>query len=163
MSAQNKKNLKIVQWNCLCMTVARVELLKIFLKHENPDIMAINEVKLNDVTGNFRLRFDNYITLYKSRANSSRGGGVCFLIKDYLDFIQLDLLKNLNLELITIKLKIDKNEILFVNYYNPPNTCISKDAFRKVEDYGLPYVIFGDLKQKQKQLNVKQPIRVVKF
>ncbi len=40
--------LRIIQWNCFSLTIARIEELRLFLNEAQPDIMSIQETKLND-------------------------------------------------------------------------------------------------------------------
>ena len=40
--------LRIIQWNFFSLTIARVEELRLFLNEAQPDIMSIQETKLND-------------------------------------------------------------------------------------------------------------------
>ncbi len=39
---------RIIQWNCFSLTNARVEELRLFLNEAQPDIMSLQETKLND-------------------------------------------------------------------------------------------------------------------
>jgi exonuclease III len=52
MEITNKtKNIKIVHWNCNSIN-NKFEELKIFLYKQNPDIIMLNETKINDFTAN---------------------------------------------------------------------------------------------------------------
>ena len=58
------------------MTQARIFELKLFLEEFQPDIMSIQEVKLNQEQANLFLRFDGYNVHYKPRKLNPEYGGV---------------------------------------------------------------------------------------
>ena len=58
------------------MTNSRLFELENFINIFNPDIMSLQEVKLNQERGNFYLRLDNYITYYRPRKKNPDQGGV---------------------------------------------------------------------------------------
>lgn len=111
--------LKVVHWNSFKMTRNKCAELKYFIKQNNPDIISLNEIKLNEQNGNEMLPFNNYDTYYNPRSkNSSFGGGVALIVKSCLRPIASKILKELNLKTVELKLTINKQEILLVSYYN---------------------------------------------
>ena len=91
--------LKIVDWNCFKMTEARIFEFKLYLAEFEPDIVSLQEIKLDEEEeeGNLKLRFDCYSIYYSLRKiNPSCGGGVGFLIKNTIQYVEI---KGLNNEL----------------------------------------------------------------
>ena len=56
----NPFELKLVQWNCFKMTQARLLEFKLFLDQFQPDLVSIQEIKMNQEQTNLFLRFDGY-------------------------------------------------------------------------------------------------------
>ena len=84
------QGLKIVQWNCFKLTDVRIFLLDSFLKTFNPDIISLQEIKLDEAQANLKIRFDSYVTYHKTRSkNPCNGGGVAILIKDNIPHSKL--------------------------------------------------------------------------
>ena len=112
MNDTNKNNnkthlnsLKIVHWNSFKMTISKCEELNEFIKKNNPDIMSLNEVKMNHEEANYYLNFNNYKTFHKPREKNSRyGGGVALIIKNSIDHTESNILEHLNLETKEIKI-----------------------------------------------------------
>lgn len=73
-----KTRLVITHWNCLHLP-SRVHLLDNFLAQKCPDIVLLNELKIDLSEANIYLDFQNYQFLTKPR-NKYRGG-VAILIK----------------------------------------------------------------------------------
>ena len=60
-------SLKIIQWNCFKLTQTRLVEFKIFLNSFQPDLVSIQEIKMNQEEENLFLRFDGYLTYYRPR------------------------------------------------------------------------------------------------
>lgn len=79
----DKYCIRIIQWNCFSLTIARIEELRLFINETQPDIMSIQETKLNDEKANYRLRFSGYTMYHKHlKSNPEHGGGVALLVKE---------------------------------------------------------------------------------
>lgn len=63
---EEKKNIRIIHWNCNHL-LSKLELFKNFLNTFSPDIVLLNEIKLDLETSNFYLNFSNYSTISKQR------------------------------------------------------------------------------------------------
>ena len=107
MNKANPMNkIKIIHWNCFKLNQNKCKELENFLDKNSPDIMCLNEVKLDENKANFFLNFINYVTIYKPRQiNSNYGGGVAMLIRSNLDFVETSIFNNLKLEIVEIKIK----------------------------------------------------------
>ena len=92
MEINKKRNNIIVHWNC-----------NFFLSNYDPDIIILNETKLNDFSGNNLFnQLINYNYIHKQRHEKNGAGGVALLLKKELRNEQYGLL-DLNIELIAIK------------------------------------------------------------
>jgi len=68
MNKANQMNkIKIIHWNCFKLNQNKCKELENFLDKNSPDIMCLNEVKLDENKANFFLNFTNYVTIYKPR------------------------------------------------------------------------------------------------
>lgn len=52
-----KNNLNLIHWNCFKLTYDRCNELKLFLGKYKPDIVSLNEIKLNEYECNYSLNF----------------------------------------------------------------------------------------------------------
>ncbi len=150
MNKANQMNkIKIIHWNCFKLNQNKCKELENFLDKNSPDIMCLNEVKLDENKANFFLNFTNYVTIYKPRQiNSNYGGGVAMLIRSNLDFVETSIFKNLKLEIVEIKIKLAQRDCHVLAYYNPPNSELSEIVFKTLSDTNSNYIICGDLNSK---------------
>jgi exonuclease III len=131
------------------MTINRAKELNEFIKTNKPDIISLNEIKLNKENANSTLNFTNYKTYYKPRIkNSESGGDVALIVKDTLDHVESNILTNLNLETQEIKIRAGHSETIIVTYYNPPNSKLSKELFHTLNSTKFNYIVCGDLNAK---------------
>ena len=141
--------LNIIHWNCFKMTPNRSAELDSFIKQNKPDIISLNEVKLEEYSANYYLNFENYKTIYKPRQKGSNfGGGVALLIKDQIEFMETNFFSSLKLELVEIKIKIEKKDCIIISYYNPPDQEPSMALFSALSRGPQEYLICGDLNSK---------------
>jgi exonuclease III len=150
MNKANQMNkIKIIHWNCFKLNQNKCKELENFLDKNSPDIMCLNEVKLDENKANFFLNFINYVTIYKPRQiNSNYGGGVAMLIRSNLDFVETSIFNNLKLEIVEIKIKLAQRDCHVLAYYNPPNSELSEIVFKTLSDTNSNYIICGDLNSK---------------
>ena len=141
--------IKIIHWNCFKLNQNKCKEIEHFLNENSPDILCLNEVKLDQNKANYFLNFVNYITLYKPRPiNSNYGGGVAMLIRSNLYFIEINIFSNVRLELVEIKIKLAQRDCHILAYYNPPNIELSEAVFKTLSNADFNYVICGDLNSK---------------
>ena len=149
----NKKyptnKIKIIHWNCFKLTQNKCKEIEKFLIDNSPDILCLNEVKLDEYKANYFLKFPNYTTIYKPRPiNSNYGGGVAMLVGSDIDFIETNIFSNQNLELVKIRVSLAHRDCHILAYYNPPNTKLSETVFKTLSDAILNYIVCGDLNAK---------------
>ena len=144
----------IVQWNCFKMTQARIFELKLFLEEFQPDIMSIQEVKLNQEQANLFLRFDGYNVHYKPRKlNPEYGGGVAIITRDSIaNSVVVGLCDKLD----NIGVRVETNDICFnlISLYAPAKT-LSLDTIKKYAELDLELFILGDLNSKTPTVGCK--------
>ena len=79
-----------MHWKFFSLTVPRNFELKQFLVTNKPDLLLIQEIKLDNETANMRLRYESYATFHKVRTiNLSSGGGVAILINEKISHTQI--------------------------------------------------------------------------
>ena len=143
----NTHELKIVQWNCFKMTADRLVELKLFLEEFDPDIVSIQELKLNQEQANLYLSFDGYTVRYKPRKNNpTYGGGVVVIVRDSIAnsvIVGLDDSKE------NVGIRVETNDICFnlVSLYSPAKT-LDFEAIKKYSELGPELFLLGDLNSK---------------
>jgi len=146
--------LKIVQWNCFKLTQARIFELGEFLKEFQPDIISIQEIKMNQEQANLFLRLDGYSVHYRPRnKNADFGGGTAVIVKDSIAHVAIvDLDKDLD----HIGVKIVTNDFNFnlVSLYSPLNT-LKFETVKKYSELGSELFILGDLNAKTRTIGCR--------
>lgn len=116
--------------------------------------MSLNEIKCSDFWANDKLNIFGYNVILKCRTNM--GGGVAFLIKDNISFVESNIDKDFMEEIIGFSCKINNFNISFFSYYNPPNREINVNIFNYIQSYCTHYLIMGDLNAKNTIFNSKR-------
>jgi len=143
----NTHELKIVQWNCFKMTADRLVELKLFLEEFDPDIVSIQELKLNQEQAHLYLSFDGYTVHYKPRKNNpTYGGGVVVIVRDSIAnsvIVGLDDSKE------NVGIRVETKDICFnlVSLYSPAKT-LNFEAIKKYSELGPELFLLGDLNSK---------------
>ncbi|RNA39306.1 RNA-directed DNA polymerase from mobile element jockey-like, partial [Brachionus plicatilis] len=146
----NKTRLVITHWYCLHLP-SRVHLLANFLAQKCPDIVLLNELKIDLSEANIYLDFNNYQFITKPR--NKYGGGVAILIKEGIEFIQDFSYEEFNSELLCIKMNLGKNsELIVFSLYNLPNVLLNFEFFKTVNKKCRNYILGGDLNARTKQI-----------
>ncbi len=73
---------------------------------------------------------------------------MAIIIKNYIQFDIMSLFDSLNLELLSIKIQINKNDLIIVSYYNPPEVQLSENVFNILSRQKNDFLIIGDLNAK---------------
>ena len=139
-------NLKVIHWNCFKMTQNRCKELEQFINGNQPDIISLNEVKMNKEEANQFLNINNYSTYYKPRnKNSNYGGGVALIIKNTIEHTESNIINNQLIETLEMKIRVASKEIIIITYYNPPLQTLSRELFESLNSTNLNYILCGDL------------------
>lgn len=153
-------NLKIIHWNCHSFRNKKTEFVR-FLHDERPDIVCLNEIKLDAEWVNHKLVFEGYISLAKVRdQNPNHGGGVAILVKESIDFMQVTTLDRHKCELVAISILIAGAPVLVVALYNPPsgrvhNGVLAGELFTQIDREWKDWVLLGDLNAKLTSLGCR--------
>ena len=152
--SNSKNSLNILHWNCFSLTEERLIELSLFINDlseelNQPDVISLNEIKLNNELANHRLKIDGYRSLVKCRKkNPLKGGGVALLIRDSIQFNLNDSFNKLfpDLEIISISIKMENNSKLdFITYYNPPEQEPKTKFFQELHSQKSSFILVGDL------------------
>ena len=118
-----------------------------------PDIVMLNEIKLDSIVSNDYLDFPGYNSISKPR--NRYGGGVAILVRQSLNYSEDHSLDLLNLELVSINLKLVGKEVKLVSLYNPPNKELSVELFKELSKVGS-FILGGDLNSKNTDFGCKE-------
>lgn len=149
------KELNIIHININSLiNLSRRYNLSVFLNNNNPDLVLINETKLNS---KHKLNFENYNFIRNDRKNAKRGGGTAILIRKGIKYSHHSN-KNLNLcrhlETSVVKIPFCPNKTLFIiaAYYPSGNNCnlfkselLSLFQTMNLENTDNYYILAGDL------------------
>lgn len=121
--------LKIIQLNINSLrSIRKRQELELFLKTENPDIVLLNETKLNN---SHRVSFRHYKFIRTDRPNNKGGGGTGILVRDLINFTHLSLpiLHSIECTAISIQLNNLKKIIVASIYVSKElrNTIYTED------------------------------------
>ena len=119
------------------------------MKDESPDIVALNETKLDKDSANHYLCFDGYVSMFKAREeNPLHGGGVAILVKVGLNHARDWSFDKFEREVVAVNISLQEGPFLFITIYNPPRTPLPAELFSLVESRGDRWMIMGDLNSK---------------
>jgi len=147
--------LKVAHWNCFKLTQSRQFELKNFLNIFKPDIISLQELKLNEEEARLCLRIVGYSVYIKPRkVNPEHGGGVAVLIRSGISY---SIISGLDESLEIMGIKIELNEVCFdfFTLYSPPNKDIPYEFFKSLDNSKSEFVIVGDLNSKTKSIGCK--------
>ena len=100
--------------------LSHIDELRAFIDDHMPDIICINETKIDDKIHDSDIEVDNDLLVKKDR-NSDGDGVAIYVLKD-LEFAVRDDLMVYNLENVTIQLKIGNyRSFIITALYRPPD------------------------------------------
>lgn len=148
-----KLNIIEINVNSLIKLNRRYDLCS-FLNKYNPDLVLLNETKLNV---RHKITFEDYNLIRNDRVNAKRGGGTAILIKNgikYNNYTNKTINSFKFLEVCIIKLPLPSNKTLYVisAYYPSGNNCshFKNEFLQLFESLNLQnpnflYILAGDL------------------
>ena len=87
----------------------------------------------------------NYAIIRKDRAEQ-KGGGVCFILKDSLDFEQLLAPDNIEALIFKVKNYINSSrDMVVATYYNPPQATLDTQFIKELFNQHENVLLLGDL------------------
>lgn len=156
--AETEKNLNIIQINVNSLiSLSKRYNLYNFVNTYNPDIVLLNETKLNV---RHKVTFKDYCLIRKDRKDAKRGGGTAILIKNGIKFNNYTnntINKFKYLETCIIKIPLIANKLLFVisSYYpsGNNNSLFKTELLQLFHSLNLDnpnnyYIVAGDLNSK---------------
>lgn len=147
--------LKVVHWNCFKLTQLRQFELENFLNNFKPDIISLQEIKINEEKARMYLNFPGYNTFIKTRSvNPEWGGGVAILIRSWIPHSPITDLDD-SLEMIGLKIELKEVCFDFFSFYSPPNQVIPYEFFSSLEVRKVKFILVGDLNSKSESIGCK--------
>ena len=145
----NTDQLKIMLLNC-CSLIPKLGELKELIKLKQHDIYCFTETWLNK----FIPKFHNYSAEWRNREGQG-GGGVGILIHRTLEYRNLPLIpfQNGHLEVIAIKIFINKNPVDILTLYNPNKNVTVEEFKHYINQLADRYIIVGDFNAHSNILN----------
>jgi len=137
------------------MTQTRLIEFKLFLEQFQPDIVSLQEVKMNQEQSNLFLRFDGYKVYYKPRSTGDPecGGGTAVIVKETVDHSRIT---DLDKDSDHVGVKIETVDFCFnlVSLYAPSNS-LKKEKILKYKKLGPELFLLGDLNSKTPSLGCR--------
>ena len=124
------------------------------MREFNPDIVSIQELKLNQEQANLYLDFEGYTAHYKPRRiNPTKGGGVAVIIRNS---IANSVIVGLDDSLDNIGIRVETKDICFnlISLYSPART-LKFDTVKKYCEFGPELFLIGDLNSKTPTIGCK--------
>ncbi len=104
------------------------------------DIIAMSETHLSTQISNTEISLPNYQLFRKDR--NRHGGGVCIYVNDFIAASHLSHLNHDSIEIIWLKLTINRNIIYFGTCYRPPGqTNQEKETFLEILESQLEDIL----------------------
>ena len=126
-----------------------VDELRVYLATNDIDILAINETKLDESIMEGEVNICGYDIVRRDRKRG--GGGVCFFVKNSINFstrhdLNVDDLENLCVEIQNPRSK----PFLVVTWYRPPDSLTGifesfEILLRKLDSFNIEYHLLGDI------------------
>ena len=140
----NMDNFSVVLLNCKSLT-AKLSEIKLLIYTTKPDIVCLSETWIRG-TGH-EPSFVNYSALWKHRGTVEVGGGLAVLIKQNVQFQEINLQQfpNGKLEVQGIRIFGARGESIgILNLYNPNENITEREMIHYKEQLGAQYMMVGD-------------------
>ena len=123
-----RNTLKILQWNANGI-MPRLTELKNYLatQHVQPDVICLQETHLTEKT---KLKLPSYYVERRDRGGGEKHGGVATLLKSDLIYSVIENIEDI--EEISVSIKLQNQEIIISNIYNPPRKEIEEAKYNQV-------------------------------
>jgi ribonuclease HI len=141
----SKSSLTIIQWNCDGIWAKREE-LACWLANHRPDIVLLQETKLN--ASDHTPAFTNYNAVRLDRQHGRnaqsdrRGGGLVTLIRKGIPYQQAHTLSSSALEALTVAIYNETDALQLTNVYAPPIRNTAED--QRAPDLNLHLLPLGE-------------------
>ena len=128
--------------------VKHIDQLRINIKNQTVDILAINETRLDDTINDSEIEISNYTLTRRDRSRHS--GGVAIYVRNPIQFKLRNDLRDDDLELLCIEINKSKTKLFLIStWYRPPNASVElfekfNCILTKIESLHLESTIIGD-------------------
>ena len=113
----SQRGFKLASLNINKLTT-HIDELRIFLAHNEIDILSINETKLNETISDNEVNILGYDVVRRDRTTDG-GGGVCFYVKKSINFIVRNDLNMETLENLCLEIQLPRSEpFVVVTWYS---------------------------------------------
>lgn len=144
-SPLNIKSITFLNWNANGLINKRNIFIQ-FLKTHTITVACVTETHL---TPGQTFKIPGYLCYREDRICQHAAGGVAILIKKKIDHSLISLPKIDDIEVIAIKLSLEKDEILnVITAYKPPKKQIKINDLKHLLNSPEPTIIIGDLNSK---------------
>jgi exonuclease III len=151
-----KAKFKIIVWNCNSIK-GKLELFKMLLYKEKPDIVCLTETKCGTAEAYHYLNIKGYQSAVYNRNNF--GGGAALLIADKF-FTEAVIINTKyvdeNVEFVGTRIVLGNKDFTFIAYYNPPWRKPDRKLLKYVDDNFDNYLILGDINCKTSPWDIDQ-------
>ena len=125
-------------------------LLVQYMNEHKPDIICINETKLDQ---NSKISFTGHKMIRRDR--NARGGGVAILIRKEMEFKIIET-NEIEAEILGIELNVNQSKTAIVAIYNPPGVTPDKNTFKKITEKYKNCLFVGDFNSKHPYFGCKR-------
>jgi len=142
-----KEDFKMVHWNANSIR-HRISFFNMYLQKEKPDVFLLNETRLHNMEEANKLFSNAQYNHFSLTREKNSGGGVSILISKKFKCERIELpanFKQINLEMVMVKLFMDDHELILVSYYNAPDKALCKEIFDFLDKQFDFYLLIGDL------------------
>lgn len=141
----NLKKITLLNWNANGLINKRNTLVH-FLKVHSITIACITETHL---TPGQTFKIPGYICYREDRICQHAAGGVAILIKKKIDHSVITIPQTNQLELIAVKLTLERSNLLnVITAYKPPKNQIKLNELKQILHSTEPTILIGDLNSK---------------
>ena len=147
----NTSGFKLASLNVTSL-LKHIDELRILLANNMIDVLAINETRLDFTVSDREIHIDGYEIVRRDRATNGRfGGGVCFYIRNCINFSVRNDLSFDQLENLCILINKPKaRPFLIATWYRPPNSPVAKFNYLEkllgtLDTENIEYYLLGDL------------------
>ena len=147
----NKKfitnNLRLIFWNVRGIRSKKLEIEKMLL---NLDILICVKSWLDDKVNNDKFQFKGFLVYRQDRYNTTGGGGIVFIIRKNIGFVEINNLQFPNqplFEICGIEITNTSEPFSIIACYKPPHVSLSQtdwDNITNVFHTNQPGLLLGD-------------------
>lgn len=146
----SSRGFKLASLNINKLTT-HIDELRVLLSYNEIDVISINETKLNETIQDNDVSISGYSDPVRLDRTTDDGGGVCFYVKESVNFKRRNDLHVDTLESLCIEIhKPGSKPFIVVTWYRPPGSPIAvfssfEILLGKLDSENVEYFLMGDL------------------